>query len=228
MERCRHFFLYLFHYKALTDRLNTRHGQSFEHHAGVSRTATHQVDAGLRSDDPAYYGFDPKDPSMIDKPATACGSTDAAHYCNLGIEAKFQAKIAALANPVNDRVAFDLYEHLKIISGNTKWLPQRINIGPDRVIDEKHGVLAIRMLDGTPPVSMENLNTYLSEVGKALAEYASAAGRKGSKGVEACTCAYVRFYDDAKAVSDLWSTLTGNVHGECFALGLPVGEYLKY
>jgi hypothetical protein len=51
MERCRHFLLYLFFFKALVDRLNTNHGQSFATNKGVSLVATHQVDAGLRSND---------------------------------------------------------------------------------------------------------------------------------------------------------------------------------
>jgi hypothetical protein len=81
---------------------------------------------------------------MVQKQATACGRTDAAHYCNLGIEAKFRARIAELARPETDQIAFDLYEALKAICGNTKWLPQRINIGPDRVIDKLHGELRSR------------------------------------------------------------------------------------
>jgi hypothetical protein len=227
-ERCRHFFLYLFFYKALADRLNANHGQSFSASEGVSLAATHQVDSGMRAKNTkVYYGFDEADPEIVKKSATACGDTDAAHYCNLGIEAGYRAKIAPFVRPEIDQVAFDLYEALKAFSGNTKWLPQKVNIGPDRVIDELHGTLAMRMLNGKPPVSTKNLATYLTDARRVMAEYRDKRAELGYHGLAACADAYFQFYDDKSRVDDMWMVVTGNVSSECYALKLPLDAYLK-
>lgn len=227
MERSRHFLLFLFAYKALTDRINTNHGQSLSDNGGVSLRATHQIDAGLRSKDLAYYQFDPKDAKVIEQTATACGRTDASHYCNLGLEARFQAKCASFATKEIDEIAFDLYEALKAFCGNTKQLPQRVNIGPDRVIDKLHGVLALIMLNGTPPITPDNLQTYLAEAVKAMTTYRDGHAKKGNHGIVACTNAYIGFYNKSRDVDDMWTVVTGNVYSECIALKLPLTAYLK-
>lgn len=229
-ERCRHFFLYLFFYKALTDRLNASHGQKFSSNGGVSLAATHQFDSGMRikgAQKEHYFGFSDTDPEIVRKPATACGETDAAHYCNLGLDPGFQASVALHANPATDRIAFDLYEALKAICGNTKWLPQKVNIGPDRVIDELHGVLAMRMLNGKPPVSALNRAAYLAEARRQMGEYAAKHAGLGNLGLKACADAYIECYDDPERVSDMWTVVTGNVSSECYALGLELGDYLR-
>ncbi len=231
-ERCRHFFLYLFFYKALTDRPNAVHNRAFSPNGGVNLAATHQVDSGMRikagtEKRESYYGFSETDPEIVKKAATACGETDASHFCNLGIEAKFQAEIANLAKHHADRISFDLYEALKAICGNTKWLPQRVNIGPDRVIDELHGVLAMQMLNGKPPVSATNRAAYIKEARKNIAAYGEEKRRAGLVGLTACADAYIEFYDDGEKIHDMWMVVTGNVSSECYALGLPLDAYLR-
>lgn len=230
MERCRHFFLYMFFYKALTDRLNAKHDQEFSSNGGVSVAATHQIDSGMRITGVKrkhYYGFDETDPEIVNKAATACGETDAAHYCNLGIAPDYRDKIAHYATPEKDQGAFDLYEALKAFCGNTKWLPQRINIGPDRVIDALHGTLALRMLNGKPPVSALNRAAYLKEARAAMVKYAKTQHDLSKFGLEECTNAYIAFYDNPKKVQEMWTVITGNVTAECSALKLTLGDYLK-
>lgn len=231
MERCRHFFLYLFFYKALNDRMNTLHGQNFTPTEGVSVAATHQIDKGMKNTGAKlkhYYGFDEGDPLIVDKPATACGEVDASHYCNLGLEAGYRNTVAQFAKKGVDSDAFDIYEALKVFCGNTKWLPKKVNIGPDRVIDALHGVLALQMLNRTrPPISALNRAAYLATARLQMGNYIQRQQTLGNLGLVACAEAYFRFYDDPEYVQEMWTTVTGNVTAECFAFKLTLGDYLK-
>jgi hypothetical protein len=232
MERCRHFFLYLFFYKALSDRMNFRHGQNFTPTQGVSTAATHQIDKGMKNTGAKlkhYYGFDDGDPLIVDKSATACGEVDASHYCNLGIEAGYRNTVAQFAKKAVDEVAFDLYEALKVFCGNTKWLPKRVNTGPDRVIDALHGVLALQMLNNPkrPPISALNRAAYLAAARHDFREYIKKHRALGNLGLVACAQAYFRFYDDPEYVQEMWTTVTGNVTAECHAHWLTLDDYFK-
>ena len=160
-QRMYFFFWYLFSYKALTDRLRDAHGMELTDSEGLSIKATHQIAYGLRSDNPGYYDFVVSDPDIIKQPSTACGATDAAHYCNLGITPAFMRKIEPVANTSTDAVAFQLFSMLETAAGATRQLPRRINIGPDRIVDVAHGRMATAMLDGSPPIARGNYLAYL-------------------------------------------------------------------
>ena len=227
-ERCRHFFLYLFYYKALLDRVNgPLHNLGIAPTAALYVNATHQIDTGFRSGDPAYYGFDARDPNVVTRSATACGRMDAAHFCNLGIQTGYGSRIAPLAS--TDAVVFRFWECLKTICGNTRLLPQRVNIGPDKRIDAFHGDLATAILSGGQPVvSVTNLRAYLQGATQRLTDYQRDQAAAGNLGIVACVDAYLACYaHDGEA---LWQFIRGNVESECAvpAYGLTAGNYLAY
>lgn len=212
-ERCRHFFLYVFYYKALTQHLNgPSHNLGLGPADAVFVNASHQIDEGFRSDDVGYYAFDAKDPKVVDKDCTACGNMDAAHFCNLGIVGTCQVRFANVAT--GDKAVFCLYECLKTICGNTRLLPQRVNIGPDKRIDGFHGKLAKAILtSGKPPVSKTHLADYLKGAAAAFADYRASQLKAGNAGIVACIDCYLACYQhDGDA---LWQTIVGNAVSEC-------------
>jgi hypothetical protein len=227
-ERCRHFFLYLFIYKALLNYLN---GPTYN--AGLGPTAllevkaTDQIGTGFRSEEPEYYEFDATDPAVVNKSTTACGRMDAAHFCNLGIHPTYRSHIATLAS--NDAKVAWLYECLKRICGNTRDLPQRINIGPDKRIDTFHGDLATTILkSGKAVVSITHLKDYLQGAARSMTDYRNAQAAAGKLGVAACADSYLACY--ANDGESLWGEIRGNVEGDCSksAYQLNVGDYLSY
>lgn len=214
-ERARHFFLFLYLHRLLIGRLRAG-GRDLGWGAFVRAAATHQVDSGMRSDLATYAKFDKLDEGVLDLPATAFRNMDAAHYCNLGLD----PALAGLCLREADAVAFDLYESLKAVCGNTRQMPQRINIGPDRVIDKLHGELAVEMLDGAPPIDPARLRRYREEAAKRLRLYAADQDGNGAPGVAACARAYVALVQDDAAMGDVWTTLTGNAQADAAAWGL--------
>lgn len=221
-QRCFAFFIYLFYVKILTERANNLHNANLQAHDAVEHKATHQIDSGFRQpNQPHYYGFDDNDPNIVNKSATACGKMDAAHFCNLGIDSRYQNAFAQLGR--NDAALNDYYENLKKICGDTRMLPQRINIGPDRVIDQLHAELAVRFLRaGGPPITRQNVTTYCQEGIKSIARYQATRGA----GIVACAQRYADFY--AAAQSEMWQSISGSVAASCAAHGLPVTDYLSY
>ena len=192
-QRMSYFFWFLFCYKALTDRLRTL-GVDLKDAEGVSVKATHQIAYGLRRDNPGYYDFVVSDPDIIKQPATACGKTDAAHYCNLGITPGFMTKALVHATPEGDPVAFQFLSMLEVAAGATRQLPQRINIGPDRIVDQAHGRMAMSMLDGSPPIAHGNYLRYLDECEREMVAYRRRILDKGYRGLAACCDCYLDFY----------------------------------
>lgn len=231
-QRADYFFFFLFCYKALTDRLRDRHGQALGHADGVSAKATHQIATGMRSGDDAYYDFLDKDASVVDKPSTACGRTDAAHYCNLGITADFLGKANTFARPEVDPIAHKLREMLEVMAGATRQLPQRVNIGTDRIVDQAHGKLALAFLNGTPVVTAATYRTYLETCAGLMASYRKTHADKGNHGIAACCDCYLDFYRGAAACKkpygreDIWQMISGQIDAECSALGLDRSLYL--
>ncbi len=226
-ERFRHFFVYLYLYKMITDRLNAApYNAGLNTNGGVSSIATHQVDSGVRSTDISYEGFLNKDANVIDLPATAFRRMDAAHYCNLGVTPTFSGIVAQAVQHANDEVLLSLFEGLKQFCGNTRLMPQRINIGPDRVIDRLHGRLAMQMLDGTPPIDEDNARIYLAAAVADLQDYRRKQLGYGNDGVVACIDLYLAFYADVDHVGMMWRTVKGNAWADCGAYGIPVGSML--
>lgn len=165
-ERCRHFFLFLYTIKAieyLNNKDTTRTPISAAN--GFDVKATHQIDDGFRSEDPGHTDFRRDDEDIIDETGSAFTNTDAAHYCNLGIKPSFTSQL-----DLSNRLVFDMHEQLKVFAGNTMWLPQIVNIGPDRKIDVLHGELASKFLkDATSAVcSRTRIATYIDEATQRL------------------------------------------------------------
>lgn len=223
-ERCRHFFLYVFTVKALTDYVNATHAANLGPTDALYVNATHQVDTGLRSADVEYYGFDAKDPNVVNQSATSCVRMDAAHFCNLGVTHTCQSAFGRLAG---DPVVSHLFEALKTICGNTRQLPQRVNIGPDKIIDKFHGELATTILgSGKAPVSLTRLQEYLTGADKAMKEYEDKQSASGNHGVVACVQAYRASY--ASDFESLWKQISDNVIGDCIALKLDKDAYVSW
>lgn len=214
-ERIVHFFNFLFAVSACCRRAAAA-GVMINPWDVVSAVATHQVDKGFRMK-PAnkhYYDFDDEDETVIDRSASSCRNTDAAHFCNLGLNAGPWAQLAALA--ANDPHLFDMLEMAKRLAGNTRHLPQRINIGPDRIIDEAHGELAIALLqNGGPIVTTFNVGVYLQHCTAAMNTYRTAAEAAGLKGLVKCCDAYLKVY--AAGPDGVMYTLRGYIWSECEA-----------
>jgi hypothetical protein len=232
-QRAQYFFNFLFFHQALVDRLRAAHGQAVADGEGVSAKATHQIAYGLRRGDDAYYLFLDKDPKIVDQPATNCGRTDAAHYCNLGITGAFLGKIAPVARPDVDPVAFKLRNMLEVMAGATRQLPQRVNIGPDRVIDRLHGDLAARFLNGEPPLTPGNYATYLDLAAQQMDKYRKTHLTKRNLGIAACCDCYLDFYTGSAKCRGPYDSegvlrmLRSGVETECAALGLDAARYVS-
>lgn len=231
-QRADYFFLFLFDYKALSDRLRDKYNVALGNAEGVSAKATHQIATGLRSGDGAYYDFLDKDASVVDQPATACGRSDAAHYCNLGISADFLKKANAFAKPEVDPVAFRLRDMLEVMAGATRQLPQRVNIGPDRVVDQVHARLAQVFLDGTPTLTAANYKTYGDTCAAEMTAYRDLHRKQGNLGIAACCDCYLDFYAGSPRCGrpwdreGVWQMACSQIDSECAALGLYRARYL--
>jgi hypothetical protein len=214
-ERCRHFFLFVCTIRAL-EYINNEvlKRKPVRAVSGFRTKATDQVDDGFRSesDDRLVFGRD--DPNVVDLPATAFQNTDAAHFCNLGIDPAFVNGL-----DLTDRVTNDLYQELKVFAGNTRWLPQLVNIGPDRRIDILHGKLAERYLkDASNAVcSRSRINNYVSEAHLSLQVYAQTKTKQNKRGVAACTQCYLKAYGTKDFADSVFKVVSGNVVGWCSA-----------
>ena len=232
-QRAQYFFNFLFGYAALSAQLRDVHGQTLGPAEGVSVKATHQIAYGLRRGDDAYFLFQDKDPKIVDQPATACGRTDAAHYCNLGIRPAFLTKANQFARPDIDPVAFKLRAMLEVMAGATRQLPQRVNIGPDRIVDKVHGALAMQFLDGTPPLSSANFEAYIQRCLQDMSTYQQAHSSKGNLGIAACCQCYLDFYTNDPLckkpydIEGVLGRLRSSTDAECSALGLDRQRYIS-
>jgi hypothetical protein len=202
-ERARHFFYYLFTMKALVNYLNQKAKLGLAADKGVEVAATEQVDSGfrrLKTHAASYRAFGNADAGVVNLTASNFGSMDAAHFCNLGIKPAFVSRISQFISQkyrASDPIPFDLYEELKKFSGNTQLLPQRVNIGPDRIIDQMHGDLAGPMLiASTKVVSAANVSKYRTTAVERMEEYRETAVQNGDHGIAACAACYLEVYQD--------------------------------
>jgi len=223
-ERGAHFFHYVSLMKLVVHELNRLGGPGTPHRSSkwVSVKATDQIGSGLRSEHAAYAEFDTEDPDIVNAQTTRFTRVDAAHFCNLGLHPGF-----AEACQASDFTK-DGYERLKVFAGNTMWLPQQINIGPDRIIDVQHGEMGPAMLDdGKTIFTLDRVRTYVANCSKGIAAYAEGKKAQGEFGLEACARCYLEAYADTKtyeeriyrhvypeimALCDTSPVLRGNAH----------------
>ncbi|MEM9061633.1 MAG: hypothetical protein AAGD13_14320 [Pseudomonadota bacterium] len=227
-ERLHFFFWYAFSMKALIDRLNAEHGQSFTYFDGVDLNATDQYGDGDRSDkDDVYNHFKlkKKDVDILDCYATDFARIDAAHFNNLGISPKNREKFAELATEAKDPVAFSLYEQLKASCRGTRPLPASVNTGADKIVDNVHKRTIQKILNDSAPVTKGNVDTYVEDAKSSLNKSLAAKKAKGFNGVVAVRERYIAFYDNAADVNEAFRKAQDTVYNECHGLGLKVADY---
>ena len=210
-------FRYLFALKASCDYLAKRGMRTFVPIRIITAAATHQIDEGLRSDDPQHTIFDATNVNVVNESATAFTRTDAAHFCNLGLKADLWAAVCADAEalPSTDEFVWSVIELAETSAGDTVQLPQRINIGPDRVIDRAHYTIAADILKaGGPIVSEATMKYYTEAATKFMQEYISS--KITSPGLVACCHYYLAAYG-AEFLKLAYAALHGNITGECAA-----------
>lgn len=214
-ERCRHFFLFVSTIRALEYVNNiVLKRKPVQAVSGFRAKATDQVDDGFRDDSSGYASFGHDDPNVIDLPSTAFENTDAAHFCNLGIEPGFVGGL-----DLTDAVTSGLYQQLKVYAGNTRWLPQLVNIGPDRRIDVLHGKFAATVLkdSGKAVCSRARIDDYVSQARTSLLGYVDTKTKQKKRGVAACTQCYLKAYAQADFTDSVFGALSGEIVGWCQA-----------
>jgi len=233
-QRMRHYFLFLITYRMLLHLLNVPETDWKKY---VSAKATHQCDSGLRRDRDWQVKFLKHDTSILDLSVSAFARVDAAHFCNLGLTRGLDSYCARSTDP---RVR-SIYEALTKICGNTRWLPQRINIGPDRVVDRVHGFLCYDMLDqmaaGRAAASPAFVLMYRDAVVRHMTAYAKDQHTKGNVAVSQAGMIYVETLSETVAptevrrhgtaskviklrrthIEEVWDVIKGNAAAEFYA-----------
>lgn len=144
---------------------------------------------------------------------------DAAHFCNLGLDVHEWGRVTRAAEqlPGGDEYIWELIDLVEVSAGDTVQLPQRINIGPDRVIDKVHWQIANSFFQ-TPGklITVARIVEYVSVAKAALQVYSNDHLRQGHLGLDACCQCYLTGYSSNR-LEEAFSTLTGNIRGECDA-----------
>jgi hypothetical protein len=155
----------------------------------VLHKATDQIGSGLRSQRSVYTDFDKDDPEVVEQPTTRFTRSDAAHFCNLGLKPGLESACQG-----SDFLR-DGCERLKVYAGNTMLMPQAVNIGPDRVIDDLHGTLALEMLDdGQTIFTRQRVAACVSRASEAMSDHRDGRIELGELGLAACTAVYLKAY----------------------------------
>lgn len=230
-ERCRHFFLFVTTLRQIEYLNNHTTGRALIDASKMfEKKATHQIDDGFRSEQSEHIEFRRDDDMIVDETSTAFARVDAAHYCNLGIK-------PALASSIDrsNQVISDLYENLKVYAGNTTWLPQIVNIGPDRIIDKLHGELAESFLkDGNAAIcSRTRIQQYIAAATLALGVYVLNQTKTKNYGKVACAKCYLAAYVEKETVTfgttpqvtrelpdfaeKIFASMSGSIAGWCEA-----------
>ena len=207
-------FRYLFAVKASCDYIAKRGGVVFNPLQIITAAATHQIDEGLRSDNIQHTIFDSTDANVVNISSTEFTSTDAAHFCNLGLKPDLWARLCSVAEalPGTDEAVWLFVELAETSAGDTVQLPQRINIGPDRVIDRAHFTIARDILQsGNPILSEANLTYYTAVATNYMQQYI--VTKAASPGLVTCCRFYLLSYCP-EACKAAFSDLSGNIWGE--------------
>lgn len=207
-QRCEMFFHYLFYMKALLDVIYIRNQarnkrQIVNYLAYIQDHATHQIAKGRRIPaskrvkySSALFTFDKQSSDLSDITATNTFSTDAAHFCNLGVSPRLATQIDSTSS-----TEVRLLNELERVAGDTCQLPQRINLGPDKVIDQLHRELARIIFFGNvrdsatiPRTTWANYKKYLDWAKQRMESYVDAERGKGNNALVECATYYLRFY----------------------------------
>ncbi|MGC8469493.1 MAG: hypothetical protein ACP5NI_06265 [Acetobacteraceae bacterium] len=224
-ERMRHFFVFLFAVDAACRLVAAATNRAIAPLSMLKEAASVQVDVGMRSTLPDYDKFDETDANVVNLQATAFTAIDAAHFCNLGLQAGSWAGLVFAAETMKGDHAIELIEMAELLTGDTCQLPQRVNIGPDRIIDQVHWALAKEFLgDGQPVFSAARLTRYASEAAAQLGLYMNGRAQ-GKAGLIACCNWYLAAYG-LQALEQCYTIVRGNIGSECEARGLSASVFM--
>lgn len=201
-QRMRFFFCYLYVYRILMHILKVPANEWGRH---ISVKATHQCDSGLRREEGWDVQFKKDDSSILEYMASEFKRVDAAHFCNLGLK----PSLAGLCNASDDARATDLFNQLESICAATRQMPQRINIGPDRVVDRVHGVMCLDMVQqmgqGRAAVSPAFIEHYKKIATQEMIRYAAGQRDVGNVAVADAAMIYVATWGENVAPTELRS-----------------------
>lgn len=237
-RRMTHFFLFQFAVSALCKRADDLDGGTTDPSKVIKVIATHQIDTGFKSKKVEHRPFDKKSVGLGQQISSDFAQMDAAHFCNLGFDPTRSFSLYLRINsPKADPTGNDLYERVKIYAGDTQLLPKRINIGPDRIVDQLHGVLAKRFLGAARaavgpggalvPVAVVTpayIATYLGEALTAMSDYRDMLEAQGDDGLIECVDCYIQVYNpigpalrNASVNETAFAFLRGAIEGDCAA-----------
>jgi hypothetical protein len=221
-ERMRHLFLFQFAVEAACDRVKTLTGTSYRHDQVIREKATHQIDTGFRSTNTEYDRFDETDQKIVQLASTTFSNTDAAHFCNLGFGDGWDAIKLQRSRDAGLDALIGLAETL---AGNTVQLPQRVNIGLDRIIDQFHWAFSNALFGIRPAVSLDSIKAYAEGATNVLGEYKAKCLSSGKDGL-AASCSYYMNSYQKDPVEGLYKLLCEQIAAECKAWKLEAKDYL--
>lgn len=227
-ERLHFYFWYVFAVRALVDRLNAEHGQSFDYMDAVDLNATDQYGDGERSENDAVYNFfkhKKTDADILDCYSTDWARVDAAHFNNLGISPTNRSKIAELSTAARDPVAHSLFEQLKLSCSSTRMLPASVNTGADKIVDNVHKRSVKTMMGTSAPITRANVDVYVNDARASLTASLAAKRRQKHDGVVAVRERYIAFYDNSGDVEKAFRNAQDTVYTECHAFGMDPAKY---
>ncbi|WP_157406476.1 MULTISPECIES: hypothetical protein [unclassified Janthinobacterium] len=184
-DRILHFFFFCFYVEITCDYLAIYNVCILPKDA-ISPHATHQVDKGVRNK--AMEKLDVYSSAPANLTVTGHGSMDAAHTNNLGLTDPFVRACEKYA--ISDQLLGRLYTCCENFCSNTTLLPQSINLGPDKVVDQVHRDMyneIFSMSSKKPRITEGKVCHYLNHASNLLQEMAI---KKVEKNVLAETAGY--------------------------------------
>ncbi len=215
LQRAEFFFYYVVTMKLVVAELNKLGAAAGKPALAFSTfvlaKATDQIGSGMRSDDTTVYShFVTDDAKVVDKPTTHFTSSDAAHFCNLGLSTAMAG--ACQGSPFTR----DGYEQMKVYAGATKQLPQQVNIGVDRKLDVLHAKLAVEFLDSTDLIfSRDRVKTYREQAIAEVTSYRDAKLADRKPGLAACADCYLDMYDSTDFTGRVFRRVYPEIVGMC-------------
>jgi len=226
-QRVHIFFLFAFFAKILNERYQQLSSRKIGYRDMLQVKATHQIGTGVRRNTPSVDIFDENDANVINRFATNFRKLDAAHFCNLGILAPFRAQVAALGPTDVQGWIVKWLDNLEATAKSTRQLPQRVNIGPDRIVDMLHGDLVFDFLENNCAIiSTQHFNRYQIDGSSKLQLYRGKLKKEGKLGLVACVDQYLAIIQSSHEMKKIQDALTDSLRFECEAYSLPVHNYI--